>query len=781
MYRFYTLFLVCLLFTLPLLAEHPFHVTIIYDGQTDDGFVSQTALKAELETLVGDQYQLSFQELFARGDAETAQNLIDEVYAARKTDVLIGAGLLTSNMLLNQKTHPLPAIAAIHPDFHPLKTTNAKQTRSSIPNFTYIQKSFDISGDLEVMANTQNFGKIAILRDDFSKDLDFQLEEQLNSFNNMDFAIISIDRNPQTTLDAIAGDVDAVYVMSSLSHYTDEQSRRFFGSLAERKTLVFSYMDDSMLEQGAYAAFSSQQYKQQLHRRIAIHLSKIARGENPEDFQVRLEDASRQLYINMETVRQTGIYPNFHVLDNALLFNLNVLETEHTINLLSAIAEGLENNLGYRQAQQQTEIAQRNVALARIHYLPKVEASSTGLFLDEFSVTNSFGTKGDFNWSAAATLSQLILSEPAMANIAIQKLLKESEQKAQYQSELDVVLDVATAYFNHQQLKSFMVLQGENIRSKHQNLLIARNKLQAGYSGESDVHRWESELALARADYNEIEAQEKAARYHLNQILNRPVDETISTEDTYTNESLTQLFDPRMASLIENPATLDLFADFLVNEAMNKLPELQQLELALKAQERLVKSEKRAHYVPTVAVGANYENPILVVNPGEQLPIPGIDISPNPSWNAFVVASFPIFDASSGVNYKKSKIEMHQMQNHQVDVRNKLEMQIRANLDKMQTSYRNLQLRQTASEAARKNAAIVQDLYNEGQVSVTTLIDAQNAALSAEINASHSLYQFLTDLFALERSTGTYNSLATREQRTEFLSNFMNFTLNNSQ
>ena len=97
----------------------------------------------------------------------------------------------------------------------------------------------------------------------------------------------------------------------------------------------------------------------------------------------------------------------------------------------------------------------------------------------------------------------------------------------------------------------------------------------------------------------------------------------------------------------------------------------------------------------------------------------------------------------------------------------------------LQTSLRNLQLNNQAAAFAKNNVDIVQDLYNEGQINITTLIDAQNAYFSAEINATNSLYTFLTDLFVLERSTGQYLSLATEEQRNDFISRFLVYKSNN--
>jgi outer membrane protein TolC len=63
-------------------------------------------------------------------------------------------------------------------------------------------------------------------------------------------------------------------------------------------------------------------------------------------------------------------------------------------------------------------------------------------------------------------------------------------------------------------------------------------------------------------------------------------------------------------------------------------------------------------------------------------------------------------------------------------------------------------------------------------VDIITLVDAQNALLGAQINATNSIYQFMIDYFSLQRSTGNYTFLATEAQRAQFLQRFLNFKTN---
>jgi outer membrane protein TolC len=645
-----------------------------------------------------------------------------------------------------------------------------------VHNFTYIQSPFSIEKDIEALSQITNVQKIVVLVNPVYREMDYSLERYTSRFNDIEFKIVELDSNPQVTLDAFDDDVDAVYVLSPLVHYSAAQSRTLFEGITGKKIPSLSLLDYPMLDLGAYAAFSSTNNIQKIPRRIAINVSKIAEGKDPKDFPVQMEVFTRQLIINMEAVNKTGKYPRWQTLDNATLININNIDRGRKLNLKTAIAEGLENNLVYQISQKQEDIAKKDVNLARSNYLPQLEASSMGLFLDENTVSNSFGTKGDFNWTAGASFSQLILAEPALANITIQKLLAESQHQAVRQTELDVVLDVATAFLNYQQVQSVVDLQNENVNFRQQNLEIAINKEKIGQSGESDVYRWKTELALAKTDLNEAMAQLKVVRFQLNQTLNRPVGEKFFIEPMSNDDSLLKMFDQRFLTFIDNPGVVETLSDFLVREALTNLPEYKQIELALQAQERLLKSNKRVFYIPSIGMAAEYDYPINTVNPAEPLPIPGMEISPEPGWNVAFVASFPIFTGGFNRNQKqKSQIELYQLQDQQNDIQNRLEQQVRANLELLVTSFRNYQLNNLAAESAEKNIVIVQDLYNQGLISITSLIDAQNAFLSAEINTSISMYQFIIDFLTLERSIGEYLTLATEEQRTEFIGRFLQF------
>lgn len=765
-------------------AQEKFDVAIIYDRAENESNSVQLSIKDEIESLLSPQYEVHFSEYYSGGDGGISHKYIEDIYNTRDADVLIAIGLISSEILSKRSRYPLPTIAAINIDNLFLQNDNSKKQSSSIHNFTFIQSPFDIQRDIETLLTFGQIKKVGVLVHPFFNEPRYNPEGYLKSIDNVEFELISIDNTPESTLESIDSDIDAVYVLSPLANYSPVQIASLFSGINEKQIPSISLMDYPMLSYGGYASFSSQENIQKIHRRIALNVSKIAEGKNPKNFPVKMNVSGSQLIINMESLAKTGVYPNWEVLDNAMLINVNKRSKGRKLTLKSAIAEGLQNNLAYQIAKKETEIADKDISLAKSNYLPQVEFSTKGVFLDKSSVNASLGTKGDFNWTADASFSQLILSEPAMANISIQKLLKESKEKAAKQSELDVVLDVAIAYSNYQQLRSLVAFQNENINVKNKNLSIAINKEKVGYSGKSEVYRWETELALAKAAFNSADSQLKAAQYQLNQILNRPVNEDFVVENSNDSLYLNGIVEPTILKLIDNPQNIQTLVEFLAQEATKNLPELDQIGLALQVQQRLLESNKRSRYTPTVALAGSLDYSIAVVNPGTPPKIPGVSFGGStgiPRWNVAVVTSIPIFTGGSR-KYKKQKLqlELDNLQSQKQDVSNKLEKQLRASLEKAVVSYRNLQLNKKAALLAQKNVDIVQNLYNEGQISITSLIDAQNASLGADIKASNSKHQFVVDLFVLQRFTGYYISLSTDEQRSDFIARFIQYNKNSN-
>ena len=72
-------------------------------------------------------------------------------------------------------------------------------------------------------------------------------------------------------------------------------------------------------------------------------------------------------------------------------------------------------------------------------------------------------------------------------------------------------------------------------------------------------------------------------------------------------------------------------------------------------------------------------------------------------------------------------------------------------------SYSAIELTAAAASASGENLRIVMDSYSSGAVSVITLIDAQNAALSSDLSAAEAKYLYLGDIIEVLRVAGDFS------------------------
>ena len=72
-----------------------------------------------------------------------------------------------------------------------------------------------------------------------------------------------------------------------------------------------------------------------------------------------------------------------------------------------------------------------------------------------------------------------------------------------------------------------------------------------------------------------------------------------------------------------------------------------------------------------------------------------------------------------------------------------------------------MRLSATAETAANENLSLVTDAYSQGTISITELIDAQNNALQAQLNAVNAQYRFMLDWIEIQRAIANFDLLLT--------------------
>ncbi len=753
--------------TISLVSENP-------DAESDASWFEEK-VREEIGMLLKNKLDINFETNYTNYDLSKMQTAFEQAFADPNIDIVISIGVMSSSVLANLKNYPKPAIASIIIDRELQQIPLTTKGSSGLNNFTYVQSPFSMERDIKALYRLKSFKKIGIIGgSNLITYMPFlsQLVGKICTGLGVSYTIIPFAGSVENTLSGISPDINAIYALPIYDEISEQGLSRFFQAINDRGLASVALLGLEYLEKGALLGYDAHTNIQRLPRRIAINVLKIVEGENPANLPVLIPTYSEDLLINMAAAAASSVYPDFDFMASATLLNLHEINTDRKLSLKSAIIEGLQNNLDLKISSLNPQIAQTDLDLARAELRPQVDVSTSLALIDENRAASSFGTQGRLNWLASGSLSQVIFSEPALANITIQKLLKQGREEELEQTQLDVVVDVASAYLDILKAKTFVQIQNENVAVTRENYNISKAKEAVGYAGASDLYRWQSELALKNIDLNDANAQLQQAKYRLNQLLNRPINEAFQTEEVTLEDQMLVVTDPRMFTLINNYGDLATFSDFLVKEAIVHLPELKQLDLSIAAQQRLQRSQERAFYLPAAVLSGTVDQTLKKFEVVGDLP----PATNKAQWSLGLGLQYPIMQGGKRrFNVEQSRLSIQQIKSQKVNLQNQLELRVRAAIEIAGASYSRVELSREAADAGKANFDIVQDAYSQGLVQITALIDAQNAALQTEIAAINAIYQFITDFLLVERATGYYYFLSTPEEQDSFFERLIFF------
>ena len=725
----------------------------------------QEVTKAEIQQLLQHRHTLNFQDYYGGFNVATIQKNIAIAY--QEHDIVVTMGIMGSQLVSHQTTFPKPTIAAVISDTKLSGLQKTPEGTSGIHNFTFAESPFDIARDLQTLALVRPFEELAIV---YENDIMFggrSILEQMIA-NNLQGNSISTHFYKINELNSgslqLKSETDAVYVLPALGVNADERVKTLFTLVNTAKIPSMALFGERYIQSGALIGYETDQNLSLIPRRIALNVMKIVEGKDPKDIPVAIQTYNDNLLINMATARQIGIYPDFDLMAKSTLLNLSDNSTERNLTLQSAIAEALKSNLDLQISEMDIRVAKTEVGIANSDRFPQLDVSTSMSMVDDLTALSYQGAQGEVNWIASTNVSQVIYSEPLLANIAIQKLLKKGEEYELEQAQMDLIVDVAEAYLNILQAQANLNIQQKNVEVTKENFNISKSKNAIGYEGAADLYRWEAELATKNIDLNAAFARLQQARFRLNQLLNRPIDEAFTTHNETLEEQMLLVTDERL-QLIDDYGEVYKFTDFIVDFAKDKLPTLSILDNNIDVQERLLLSRERAFYQPSVVASGGANRVLGKYN------VPDVfeKTANATTWNLGLGVSFPILQGGLRKQQRQqTQIQLEQLDLTRKNVQNQLEMAIRSNMENIYVSYSRMDLSREAATAAAKNFDIVQDSYNQGQVNITALIDAQNSTLQSELNANNAIYSFILDFLNLERSIGFFYFLASDRERNTF-------------
>jgi outer membrane protein TolC len=766
-------------------------IAFVFDGPVPNNEEFLELFAAEIREVLRGEFDVQFPAAMTREADHTlsgVSRVVDELLIDPRVDLLIPLHPLGSYDVTRRGPLPKPVVAPFVMDPE-VQSVPLADGASGVRNLSYVAQATQVIRDLTAFQEVAPFTTLTVLGNPRWEEATTAITDGATAAARtlgVELRIIPVDRPIEEALQAIPVDAEAVYV-TPLLHLTQPEWDELIAELNRRRLPTFSMVGVDEVHLGVLATMRPDTYFPQVARRVALNVQRILLGEEAGSLPVFF-DCGERLTINMATARAIGRFPNWNVLTEAFLLNEEETPPERELSLVQAARDALEANLDLAVQDLVVSAGEEDVLLARSALLPQMGTTATGLIIDEDRAESSFGAQAQRTFTGGATVTQLVYSEPAWANLAVQQQLQASRVERRREVRLDITLAAATAYLAVLQAKALERVQRENLLVSRSNLELARVRRAVGSGRAGEVLRWESQIATDRQRVISSESQRALAEIQLNRLLHRPLEERFATTEmtaVITPDGRVRTTDPALITSDErlvrygsNLQAWEVFRNFMVEEGLSLSPELNQLEAAITAQRRAYRSTTNSFWSPTIALQGSVDHRFARGGTGSSgfalpdLPdgFPSFPQANDLSWNVALSFSLPIFNGGSRIAERARASEvLRQLEVERAAAAERIQQRIRSALHTMGSSYMNVGLSAAAARAARENLELVRDAYRRGAISIIELLDAQNAALAADEAAANAVYVFLADHMRMQRAIGRFDLFMTQEERDWFI------------
>jgi len=732
--------------------------------------------REELLALARDEFDVRLPEervVTADGTAAGIAKALERLIADEQTAIIVTQGLISSELAARAAPWPKPVIASTVLDAR-LQGLPESSGASGVANLSYIAypSPGPVLRDLRKFQELADFSNVAILVDEEDAVAFAGLLERLRA-TSADMGITlrpaPVGATAASALDRLPPDVEAVY-LAPLNGLDPGEFERLAEGLAARRLPSFSY-SAADVGRGIMASLEAVDVAL-VARRIALNAYRILLGDDPASLPVTIVPTGN-LVLNMRTMRRLGVLPPLQTLLEATRLFEEPEGVERSVTIESAMREALAANLALAAEEQAVRAGAEEVRLARARRLPMVEAGLTGSAISRREAESSFGLRPQRNVDGGFTLSQLIFSHEANANVSIQRSLQASREWDQAALELDVALEAAEAYLDVLRGKSLEQVQQDNLDLTLASLRLAQERERIGAAGPGERLRLNSELARRRVERINAYAARAAAEMSLNQVLDRPISEPFATPEAGP-EGRGLLEGSLATRYLADLSRFGILDDFLVHEAAGIAPEIRSLDAAIAAQERRLASTRQAFYLPKVALEGNVADNLLRESAGGSgsaapsgLPAPA---STDESWQLGLSVTLPIFQGNSrNASRRQAAATLSRLRRQRELAAQRIEQNVRVQLLFARARLAVVSETETAAESARQSLELVTQSYGQGLLSVVDLLEAQTSALVSEIGVANAVYDYLASLKRVERAVGQFEALATPGESADFL------------
>lgn len=580
---------------------------------------------------------------------------------------------------------------------------------------------------------------------------------------NIDFTTISVNGDINSLMEKIPSDVDAVFV-TPLYNLSLEQRKDLFGRLNAKKVKTFSTVGKEDVEIGCLLGSGALDLDRKLAEATSFNIQGVLKGERYKSDKIHFYE-DEILYINSDTADGIGYMPQLRLLNSAEIISSKQVPKYN----LTAVFDTLD--------KQNKEIERKRIL---VKAAKKASLAANLKYLPTFGVNLGFQQYSeDFAESAKLTtpektgifqmgLEQVIYSPALVTNILIKHKMIDFQKSEEFMTEQNMGIDVALLYIETLILENTMKTQKEYVKESRENLAIARVRERMGYCGKEEILRWASQLNINEQNLLDMQSDLKNVKISINKILDKPQNQTYELDELKATDPAFYTSDLHVINYVRTPQALEKFTQLLVQEAIDRAPELDKLKAAMKMKDyeakmyyqKFILPDAKLTYDYTSLFGREFTSPVSLplYTPSTGLSSYNLAPSKQTFGRLGIFAQWkPIEGGTKFAEIARIKQERAELQAHMDEVEITLEEHIRSTVNNALAAYFSIEKNYKAMFASQENYVNVKEMYLKGQAPISQVIDAQQTYLNSKLKASNSQYVFFKELVWVQRGICAVN------------------------
>ena len=316
-------------------------------------------------------------------------------------------------------------------------------------------------------------------------------------------------------------------------------------------------------------------------------------------------------------------------------------------------------------------------------------------------------------------------------------LAKQQAGIALENKKLDISYTVASTYFGYLKLKDIQKLTQKSLSSSISHLEKVEKNFEVGTAKKSDILQWKVKLNNGKTSNFEI-------KNGLEDILSF-WKSLIGVEDNIPTEIQLEKYNTEIDGYaIMEPAEIKTAKqEFLIKVEMTS-PMLNSIDLVNKMMKKSYWMAK-GNFLPSVNLQFDYQ-----IESDDEF-----DFSGDDNWNFVAAVSIPLFTGGSNFSkVKQAKYELLKTKKQTEYARDNYLIAAENVFNRLIINARIIQDNKVALEFAKENHKIINQLFEQGMVTNSELLDAELMLFGSEMNLISSYYDYVLIKFEIKKYKG---------------------------